>query len=152
MSGEGEDLSDSRIKAGVLLATAGKGGADLTPFAAEHFPFMNPDFANMTTPALVVAGDKDDLPLSVRGPEWLADPYFLSPGDKSLLTLFGAEHSLGGIAKLRGPGDDGREPPARRTDPAVHVGLPSPCTRHRRRRPGRRRKRPWRRAPPRWAY
>ncbi|WP_326686862.1 chlorophyllase [Streptomyces sp. NBC_01795] len=98
VSGEGEDLSDSRIKAGVLLATAGKGGADLTPFAAEHFPFMNPDFANMTTPALVVAGDKDDLPLSVRGPEWLADPYFLSPGDKSLLTLFGAEHSLGGIA------------------------------------------------------
>lgn len=93
-----EDLSDSRIKAGVLLATAGKGGADLTPFAAEHFPFMNPSFANMTTPALVVAGDKDDSPLSVRGPEWLADPYFLSPGDKSLLTLFGAEHSLGGIA------------------------------------------------------
>ena len=59
---------------------------------------MNPNFANMTTPALVVAGDKDDSPLSVRGPEWLADPYFLSPGDKSLLTLFGAEHSLGGIA------------------------------------------------------
>ncbi|MFE4832132.1 alpha/beta hydrolase family protein [Streptomyces sp. NPDC056672] len=93
-----EDLSDSRIKAGVLLATAGKGGADLTPFAAEHFPFMNPSFANMTTPALVVTGDRDDSPLSVRGPEWLADPYFLSPGDKSLLTLFGAEHSLGGIA------------------------------------------------------
>ncbi|MFJ8361934.1 alpha/beta hydrolase family protein [Streptomyces sp. NPDC093984] len=93
-----EDLSDSRIKAGVLLATAGKGGADLTPFAAEHFPFMNPNFAHMTTPALVVAGDKDDSPLSGRGPEWLTDPYFLSPGDKSLLTLFGAEHSLGGIA------------------------------------------------------
>ncbi|MFS8204140.1 alpha/beta hydrolase family protein [Streptomyces sp. CWNU-52B] len=93
-----EDLSDERIKAGVLLATAGKGGADLTPFAAEHFPFMNPSFDHMTTPALVVAGDRDDSPLSVRGPEWLADPYFLSPGDKSLLTLFGAEHSLGGIA------------------------------------------------------
>jgi len=92
-----EDLSDSRIKAGVLLATAGRGGADLTPFAAEHFPFMNPSFAHMTTPALVVAGDKDDSPLSVRGPEWLADPYFLSPGEKSLLTVFGAEHSLGGI-------------------------------------------------------
>ncbi len=96
-SKEQEDLSDSRIKAGVLLATAGKGGADLTPFAAEHFPFMNPSFANMTTPALVVTGDKDDSPLSVRGPEWLADPYFLSPGNKSLLTLFEAEHSLGGI-------------------------------------------------------
>ncbi|MFJ8936726.1 alpha/beta hydrolase family protein [Streptomyces sp. NPDC102365] len=98
VSKEEADLSDARIKAGVLLATAGKGGADLTPFAAEHFPFMNPSFANMATPALVVAGDRDDSPLSVRGPDWLADPYFLSPGDKSLLTLFGAEHSLGGIA------------------------------------------------------
>ncbi|MER5554722.1 chlorophyllase [Streptomyces sp. NPDC002793] len=97
LSGKEEDLSDPRIRAGVLLATAGKGGADLTPFAAEHFPFMNPDFAHMSTPALVVVGDQDDSPLSVRRPEWLADPYFLSPGDKSLLTVFGAEHSLGGI-------------------------------------------------------
>ncbi|RRJ62820.1 alpha/beta fold hydrolase [Paenibacillus oralis] len=93
----GEDMSDSRIKAGVLLATTGKGGADLTPFAAEHFPFMNPSFADMNTPALVVAGDHDQSQLSTRGPDWFADPYFLSPGSKSLLTLFGAEHSLGGI-------------------------------------------------------
>lgn len=101
---KGEDLSDSRIKAGVLLATAGQGGADLTPFAAEHFPFMNPSFADMTTPALVVAGDQDDSPLSVRGADWCADPYFLSPGRKSLLTVFGAEHSLGGI-----PGYEAKE-------------------------------------------
>ncbi|GAA4806605.1 alpha/beta hydrolase family protein [Streptomyces ziwulingensis] len=98
VSGAGEDLSDPRIKAGVLLATAGRGGADLTPFAAEHFPFLNPSFAHMTTPALVITGDRDDSPLTVRGPEWTADPYHLSPGAKSLLTLFGAEHSLGGIA------------------------------------------------------
>jgi predicted dienelactone hydrolase len=94
-----EDLSDSRITAGVLFATAGRGGADLTPFAAENFPWLkNPSFADMTTRALVVAGDRDDLPLSVRGPQWMTDPYFLSPGSKSLLTLFGAQHSLGGIA------------------------------------------------------
>ncbi|MCM3702292.1 alpha/beta fold hydrolase [Paenibacillus macerans] len=93
----GEDMSDSRIKAGVLLATTGKGGADLTPFAAEHFPFMNPSFADMNTPALVVAGDHDQSHLSTRGPDWFTDPYFLSPGSKSLLTLFGGEHSLGGI-------------------------------------------------------
>jgi hypothetical protein len=37
-------------------------------------------------------------PLSVRGPEWMTDPYFLSPGSKSLLTPFGAQHSPGGIA------------------------------------------------------
>lgn len=93
----GEDMSDPRIKAGVLLAAAGTGGADLTPFAAEHFPFMNPDFTGMSTPALVVAGDKDQSALSARGPEWFTDAYFLSPGTKNLLTLFGAEHSLGGI-------------------------------------------------------
>jgi predicted dienelactone hydrolase len=93
-----EDMSDSRIKAGVLLATPGLGGADLTPFAAEHFPFMNPSFAHMTTPTLVIAGDRDQSLLSVRGPDWFTDPYFMSPGGKSLLTLFGAEHGLGGIA------------------------------------------------------
>jgi dienelactone hydrolase len=94
----GEDLSDPRVKAGVLLATPGTGGADLAPFAAEHFSFMNPDFSGLSTPTLVVAGEKDQSALSVRGPEWFADPYFLSPGAKSLLTLSGAEHSLGGIS------------------------------------------------------
>ena len=93
----GEDMSDPRVTAGVLLATTGEGGADLTPFAAEHFPFMNPSFADMATPTLVIAGDHDQSQLSTRGPDWFADPYFLSPGSKSLLTLFGAEHSLGGI-------------------------------------------------------
>jgi hypothetical protein len=58
---------------------------------------MNPSFVDMTTPALVIAGDRDQSLLSVRGPDWFTDPYFLSPGAKSLLTLFGAEHSLGGI-------------------------------------------------------
>ncbi|MEV4810987.1 alpha/beta hydrolase family protein [Micromonospora avicenniae] len=94
----GEDLSDPRIKAGVLLAVTGRGGTDLSPFAAEHFPFMSPSFAEMTAPALVVAGDHDDSPLSVRGPDWFTDAYHLSPGRKSLLTLYGAEHSLGGIS------------------------------------------------------
>ena len=100
--GTEEDLSDSRIKAGVLLATPGQGGADLTPFAAEHFPFMHPSFEHMITPTLVIAGDRDQSPLSVRGPDWFTDPYFLSPGSKSLLTLFGAEHSLGGIHAYNG--------------------------------------------------
>lgn len=95
---KGEDYSDSRIKAGVLLATAGKGGADLTPFAVKNLPFLNPSFENMTKPTLVIIGDQDNSPLTTRGPEWMADPYYLSPGNKSLLTLFGAEHSLGGIA------------------------------------------------------
>ncbi len=94
----GEDMSDPRVVAGVLLAVAGTGGDDLTAFAAEHFSFMNPSFDQMTTPALVVAGDRDQSPLSQRGPDWWTDAYTLSPADKSLLTLFGAEHTMGGIA------------------------------------------------------
>jgi fermentation-respiration switch protein FrsA (DUF1100 family) len=101
VSREEADLSDPRISAGVLLATAGEGGTNLTPFAAKHMPHMNPSFAHMTTPALVVVGDQDEIPrryqLTTRGPDWMAEPYHLSPGPKSLLTLFGAEHSLGGI-------------------------------------------------------
>lgn len=103
-SGSEVDLSDERVQAGVLLATAGRGGDDLTPYAAERYPFMNPRFDHMHTPALIVAGDNDDSPLSVRGPDWLTDPYHLSPGPKSLLTVYGGEHSLGGI-----PGYDARE-------------------------------------------
>lgn len=93
----GEDMSDPRVTAGVLLALAGTGGHDLAPFAAEHFPFMNPAFADMTTRALLVAGDEDHSLLSTRGPDWWTDAYHQSPGAENLLTIFGAEHSLGGI-------------------------------------------------------
>ncbi|MFD3492799.1 alpha/beta hydrolase family protein [Streptomyces sp. NPDC058690] len=92
-----EDMSDARVKAGVLLALTGLGD-DLTPFAAENFPFMRPSFDRMTTQALIVAGDNDRSHLSTRGPDWFTDPYTCSPVNKSLLTLFDAEHSLGGIA------------------------------------------------------
>ncbi|MFD0256515.1 alpha/beta hydrolase family protein [Streptomyces sp. NPDC127113] len=94
------DLAEPRIKAGVLLAAPGRGGDALSGWAAANLPFLlTTDFSTMTTPALVVAGDKDDSPhLTVGGPEWHADPYALAPGPKSLLTLFEAEHGLGGIA------------------------------------------------------
>ncbi|AGL14287.1 hypothetical protein [Actinoplanes sp. N902-109] len=95
--GVDEEFSDPRVKAGVLLAAAGRGGADLAPFAAEHFAFMNPDFTTMTTPALIVAGDQDQSQLSVRGPDWFTDAYHHATGPKSLLTVAGGEHSLGGI-------------------------------------------------------
>lgn len=51
----------------------------------------------MSRPFLVVAGDADDSPLTVRGPDWSEDPYRLGPGAEHLLTLVGGEHSLGGI-------------------------------------------------------
>jgi dienelactone hydrolase len=93
------NMAEPRIKAGVLLAAPGRGDA-LSEFAAKNYSFFSTtDFSGMTTPALVVAGDKDDSPhLTVAGPDWHTDPYFLSPAPKSLLTFFGAEHSLGGVS------------------------------------------------------
>ncbi len=44
----------------MLLALPGLGD-DLPPFAAENLPFMRPSFDMMTTPALIVAGDRDDF-------------------------------------------------------------------------------------------
>jgi dienelactone hydrolase len=93
----GQDFADRRVTAGVLLAATGIGGQELHPFAQEHFPFMNPSFAELITPTLVVAGDRDQSKMSCRGPDWFTDAYAHSPGATDLLTLFDAEHSLGGI-------------------------------------------------------
>lgn len=94
------DLAEPRIKAGVLLAAPGRGGDALTEFTVENYSFfLTTDFSTMTTPTLVVVGDKDDSAfLTVAGPDWHTDPYTLAPGPKSLLTLFDAEHGLGGIS------------------------------------------------------
>ncbi|MBA8923288.1 putative dienelactone hydrolase [Kutzneria viridogrisea] len=94
------NLAEPRIKAGVLLAAPGRGGDALTESVAQNYSFFSTtDFSHMTTPALVVAGDKDtSTHLTVAGADWHTDPYLLSPGPKSLLTLFDAEHGLGGIS------------------------------------------------------
>ncbi|WP_329064234.1 hypothetical protein [Amycolatopsis sp. NBC_01480] len=93
----GESMADSRVGAAVLLCLPGTGGANLTPMAAQYFPFMTPDFAEMKTPSLIVAGDHDQSPLTVRGPDWFTDGFRLGSGGADLLTLFGAEHGLGGV-------------------------------------------------------
>ncbi|MEZ0093596.1 alpha/beta hydrolase family protein [Streptacidiphilus sp. EB129] len=94
------NLAEPRIRAGVLLAAPGRGGDALTESVARNLSFfLTTDFSAMTTPTLVVAGDKDTSPhLTVRGADWHADPYLLSPGPKSLFTLFEAEHGLGGVS------------------------------------------------------
>lgn len=98
-SGEVADLVEPRIKAGVLLAAPGRGDVLNGPRAGIVPFFGSVDFGTMTTPALVVAGDKDDSRhFTDFGPQWHADPYTLAPGPKALLKLFGAEHGLGGIA------------------------------------------------------
>ncbi|HUN34910.1 MAG TPA: chlorophyllase [Trebonia sp.] len=99
-TGQEANLADPRIKAGVLLAAPGRGGNILNGRMAAQVPFFRTtDFSTMITPTLVVAGDKDDSRhFTDAGPEWHADPYHLAPAPKTLLTLFGAEHLLGGIS------------------------------------------------------
>lgn len=99
MKTEGVSLRDDRIKAGVLLGSTGR-GEGLTDVVKQNYPFMlTSDFSDMTTPALVVAGDKDASEhLTTIGPEWHTDPFHLSPGQKDLLVLEGGEHGLGGVS------------------------------------------------------
>lgn len=112
------DMSDPRIKAGLIMAAPGNGGSDLNPQAAAHpgFSFLNPDFAHMATPTLVVIGDNDHSPhLTTRGVDWHADPYAMSPGDKWLLTITGGEHGLGGIAGFDAKETTDEDPDMRET-------------------------------------
>ncbi|MET7451658.1 chlorophyllase [Streptomyces sp. NPDC005574] len=99
-TGEEVNLTEPRIRAGVLLAAPGRGGDVLNGSMADKVPFFKTtDFSTMTTPTLVVAGDKDDSThFTDIGPAWHTDPYRLAPAPKTLLTLFGAEHLLGGIS------------------------------------------------------
>lgn len=94
------DLREPRIQAGVVLAAPGRGGEALTAEVRERWPFLaSADFSTMRAPALVVAGDQDASSfLTVMGPDWHADPYHLAPGPKTLLTVFGGEHRLGGVS------------------------------------------------------
>jgi hypothetical protein len=97
-----------RIRPEAPELQAERGGDALSPLAAEHYPvFLTTDFSTMTTPALVVHGDHDDSThLTVAGPAWHTDPYELSPGPKSLLTLFEA-------GSVESPATTSRKPPTR---------------------------------------
>lgn len=97
---EGEDFSDSRISAGILLAAPGRGGSDLTEDSAARFPFFDVDFSSMKTRCLVVCGDADNPHFTTRGPEWHADAFRDAPGSDALFTLHHVGHGLGGIAGL----------------------------------------------------
>ncbi|WP_064713527.1 alpha/beta hydrolase family protein [Rhizobium bangladeshense] len=96
----GEDFSDPRISAGVLLTTPGRGGKDMTPESAARFPFFDVDFSTLTTQSLVVCGDRDNPHFTTRGPEWHADAFHDAPGAKAMLMMHGVGHGLGGIAAL----------------------------------------------------
>ena len=97
-NGGATDLTDARIKVGVVLAGPGNGD-DLAEWASEHYPILrHTDFTTMSAPALVIAGDKDLNPMFSDRISFRSDAYTLSAGPKTLLTLFGAEHMLGGVS------------------------------------------------------
>ncbi|MEA5362929.1 chlorophyllase [Amycolatopsis sp., V23-08] len=98
-TGRAMNALDPRITQGVLLGAIGRGGDAFDGFMSARVPlFRTTDLTTMTTPALVVAGDKDDSQhWTTIGPDWHADPYHLAPGPKTLLTVFDGEHLLGGI-------------------------------------------------------
>lgn len=65
------NMIEPRIKVGVLLTPLGNGGDQLSNYARENFPELNPDYSHLTTRSLVVVGDADVNPfMTVRGPEW----------------------------------------------------------------------------------
>lgn len=97
---DGEDLSEPRISAGVLLTTPGRGGKDMTEENAARFPFFDVDFSTLSTRSLVVCGDMDNPHFTTRGADWHADAFHDAPGAKAMLMMHGVGHGLGGIAAL----------------------------------------------------
>lgn len=95
-----KDLSDKRIKAGVIMTAPGLADTATSSAAARRSPALRYNsFAKMTGPALVIAGDKDVNPAFTTRVSYRWDAYTRSPpGNKTLLTFFGGEHILGGIA------------------------------------------------------
>lgn len=96
-TGEHVDSTESRIKAGILIAVPGDGGDSISENGKKLLNFQSQvSFKEMTKPTLVVVGDDDDSAhLTVKGWKWHTDPYCLGEGPKSLLTLFGGDHCLG---------------------------------------------------------
>ncbi|MFJ8935035.1 alpha/beta hydrolase family protein [Streptomyces sp. NPDC102365] len=95
-----KDLSDPRLKAGVVIGAPGMADEYFGSWAAERYPSLAySDFATMTGTTLVVAGDED---LSANFSSRLSyrwDAYTHSPGgNKTLLMMLGAGHLFGGIS------------------------------------------------------
>jgi len=97
-TGEAIDLSESRVRTAVMFSPPGD-GRDLAAWAKEHYPELGSnDFSGMNCPSLVLTGDGDFSANFSERQDWRADAYRLSPAPKCLLTLFGAQHSFGGIS------------------------------------------------------
>ncbi|CAI7666235.1 unnamed protein product [Penicillium pancosmium] len=94
------DFFEPRIRAGVLLAAPGDGGDGVSQRVKDNWTFLvEHTHAEMKTPALVVIGENDGSPfLTTRGAAYHADAYHRSKGPKSLLTIAGGYHGVGGVS------------------------------------------------------
>jgi hypothetical protein len=119
------DVRDDRIAAGVIMAGPGAGDG-LARTAAGRFPDLaTTSFTTMTTQALVVVGDEDHNAMFSDRQDWRADAYHRSPGrNKTLLTLRGAGHMLGGVSGYDA-GETTDENPERVAAVRPHLGLPA---------------------------
>lgn len=97
-SGEVVDLTESRLAAAVAIAPPGA-GADLADAARRRYPELaGIDLATQSRPALVLVGDQDFSPSFSARRDWRSDAFHLAPPPRTLVTLFGADHLLGGIS------------------------------------------------------
>lgn len=92
-------MPETRLKARVMIGAPSSPKGLNGDFALTNYPVLKGiDFTTMTLPALVVHGDKDINVNFSNIENWRADAYYDSPGNKSLLTIFGAEHIYGGVS------------------------------------------------------
>ena len=92
------NFTEPRIKAPVIIGLPG-GPEGFNVAVRQHYPALAAgNFSTMALPALIVNGDKDKNPMFSDLDNWRADAFYLSPGPKDLLTVFGAEHIFGGIS------------------------------------------------------
>ncbi|MBK1896581.1 alpha/beta hydrolase family protein [Chryseobacterium paridis] len=98
VSGEVVSKEEQRIKAFVVFGAPGS-GEGAAQFISEHYPVIGgTNFSEMKNDMLVVAGDRDQNPMFSDEEFWRMDAYYKSPSPKSLLTIFGGKHMLGGIS------------------------------------------------------
>lgn len=98
VSGTLVNLEEPRIKAFVVLGAPGS-GEGAAEWVSGHYPVIKgTDFSEMKRDMLVIAGDQDKNPFFSMQDDWRMDAYNLSPAPKSLFTIFGGKHMLGGIS------------------------------------------------------
>lgn len=97
VSGKTVTRAEPRIKAFVTLGAPGS-GKDVAEWAVENYPAtQGTDYSTMSKDALIIVGDRDKNPQFSARDSWRFDIYNTSPAPKTLLTLLGTGHMLGGI-------------------------------------------------------